>query len=358
MGGDVPYAPIDSKSGRGVSELLDLLLLSADLRELTGDTNVPAEGIVIESQCHPKKGMFATLIIKNGSLKQGQYLVAGATYAPLRMIEDFKGKRITSATFSSPVTVTGFSDLPPVGERFITVDDKLAARTRAEAAAQAASFRPAPSAEQLEEQADGSYILPIILKCDVTGSVEALEHELKKLDTDRVRLQCIHKGVGSIVESDIKHAAGSPQTLVLGFNVGVDARASELAERMGVAIGLFRIIYEVNEWVEARLTERIPVTEQEEERSRAQVLKSFSATKKSQTVGARVLSGTLEEGERVRVLRKGEELVQGRVESLQAGKSAVSRVESGNDCGAVLALALEQPLTYGDELVTFRITKR
>lgn len=353
MGGDVPYVPISSKTGAGIPELLDLLLLSADMQELQGDATRPAEGLVIESHVDPKSGITASLIIKDGTLHEGEYVVAGGSYAPLRRIEDFLGKRLKLATFSSPITVAGFSEVPPVGSVFVTVADKLAARTLAQSQSIYLNAHSGPPELSLTQES--RFVLPVVLKADVVGSLEAVKHEMKKQEDERTSIQFIHSGVGTITEGDVKHAAGSSHALVIGFNVGIDASAAELAERMGLTPVLFRIIYELSDWLPSAITQRRPKVRGEVVLAEAKVLKCFSASKKLQTVGARVLSGTLEVGQHIRIIRGSEILGEGRVDSLQSGKSSSKTVTEGTECGAQIDIALEGQLTHGDEIVAFTI---
>ena len=230
LGGSVPFVPISSKTGEGIPALLDLLLLAADMEELTGDPTMPAHGLVIESHCDPKRGVSAVLVIKDGSLKAGQYVVAGSACAPLRIIEDFRGKRITEARFSSPLMVVGFSDTPPVGATFHVVSDKKAAYAEIEVARAKERSGTGIIANNGVE-GDGVFVLPVVIKSDVVGSIEAIKHELRKHEDERTQIRVIHEGVGGVVEADIKVAAGTTRAIIIGFNVPVDAAAEESAER-------------------------------------------------------------------------------------------------------------------------------
>ena len=353
MGGDVPYMPISSKTGEGVSALLDLLLLAADLEELTGDTALPAEGLVIESHCDSKRGISAVLLIRNGSLRTGAYVVAGGAYAPLRIMENFLGNKIDGALFSSPIAVVGFSDIPPVGAPFTTVPDKKAAVALATEHASLASAVACAEAEAGE----GVFVLPIILKSDVVGSIDAIKHELRKHEDERTALRVVHAGVGAVSEGDIKMAMGSKNTIVVGFNVSVDAAAQELAERHAVDIARFSIIYDLADWIPGVISARRPKVSGEKILATAKILKCFSHNHKQQTVGCRVETGTLSNGDRVRLVRHDEETGRGHVESLKSGKSDVSKIEAGNDCGALLAMELDQEPHYNDTLIAFTVTE-
>ncbi len=353
MGGSISYAPIDSKSGRGIPELLDLLLLSADLEELTGDPTQRATGAVIESHCDPKRGISATLIVKNGSLKAGQYIVAGGAYAPLRIIEDFRGKKINEATFSKPIMVVGFSENPPVGAPFTVVDTKKEA---IDLARQNSATVNTPHATNMKDFGE-KFCLPVILKTDVVGSLDAIKHELRKFEDDRTALPVIHEGVGVIAESDIKYASGSKNCIVIGFNVSTDSAANELAERTGVTISTFSIIYDLSDWIRKTIEEVRPKVKREKALGQALILKCFSFTKKAQTIGCRVEAGELREKDRILIRRGDEELGRGKILSMKSGKSDTSLVTTGNECGIQIEMSLEDEPKYGDLLIAFTITE-
>jgi translation initiation factor IF-2 len=354
FGGSVPFVPISTKNGEGIPALLDLLLLAADMEELTGDPSVPATGLVIESHCDPKRGISAVLVVRDGSLQAGQYVVAGAASAPLRIMEDFLGKKIRTATFSNPIMVVGFSTTPPVGAVFTTVADKKHAQ--ALVTANSADVVIAPQIDHVAGDEETTvFTLPVVIKSDVVGSIDAIKHELKKHEDERTVIRVIHEGVGGVTEGDVKYASGSKQTVVIGFNVGVDAAAEELAERLGVELARFSIIYDLADWLPGAIGARRPKVSGEHELGRATLLKCFSFSKKHQTVGCRVESGTLHVKDRIAVSRRGEELGRGTILSLKSGKSDVSHVEAGNDCGAQFEVELDVEPTYGDEIRAFKI---
>lgn len=355
MGGDIPYTPIDSKSGKGIPELLDLLLLSADMQELTGDPTRKATGSVIESHCDPKRGISAVLIIKNGKLKSGEYVVAGGAYAPLRILENFLGKSIKEAQFSAPVVVTGFSDIPPVGAPFTVVPNK---KTALEKVKEYKEMHVVSANNDTSEAHNGDcFVLPVIVKSDVVGSVDAIKHELKKHANERTRIQIIHEGVGAIAEGDVKYASGNKQAVVIGFNVGVDKAAQELAERMGVEIATFAIIYDLTDWISGAIESRRPKVRGEKELGRAQILKSFSFTKKIQTIGCRVQAGELSAKDTIILKRGEEELGRGKILSIKSGASDVSRIGEGNDCGLQMEVTLSEEPKYNDTIVAYTITE-
>lgn len=355
MGGAISYSLIDSKSGKGIPELLDLLLLATDLEELTGDPTIPATGTVIESHCDAKRGISATLIIKDGTLETGAYVVAGQAYAPLRIVEDFLGKKIKNASFSTPIMVVGFSENPPVGETFTTVQTKKEALEMTHVVKLALHSNKAPSNGSNGD--DSKFNLPVIIKTDVVGSLEAIKHELRKHEDERTVIQIIHEGVGKIAEGDIKYASGDKDTIIIGFNVGTDNAAKELAERTGVEISQFSIIYELTDWIQGAIEARRPKIRRDEVLGTAKILKCFSFTKKAQTVGCRVETGELSVKDRIILKHGDEELGRGRIVSMKSGKSDTSKVSADNDCGLQIEVSLESEPVYNDTIVAFVVTE-
>lgn len=347
LGGDVAYALVSSKTGEGVPELLDLVLLSADLAELSADPDAPAEGFVLESTQDPKRGASATLIVKDGTLSLGEFVVAGGAYAPVRFIEDFRGARVEKAGPSEPARISGFSRLPSAGSLFAVARNKKEAEARALANTEppAAPLRGAAGGDSIAE-------LPLVIKADVAGSLDAIAHELGKLRHERAALRIVSSGVGSVSEADVKTASATGGA-VIAFNVATDQIAADAAERSGVGIFAFSIIYELSEKVAELLAERAPSATIEKELGRAMVLKIFSTSAKKQVIGARHISGALSAGSRIKLLRKGEELARGSIANLQQARSDVSEVRSEGDFGA--ELEARAALAYGDEIIAFEI---
>jgi len=350
-GGSISYVPISSKTGEGVQTLLDLLLLMADLAELSGDPTLPASGTVIESHCDPKRGISAVLLIKDGTLRTGSYVVAGAACAPTRLIENFRGAPVREASFSSPVMVTGFSTTPPVGSPFTVVGTKKEAQDLLRSYAPTVLNHCAPDGATGE----GCFSLPVVLKSDVVGSIDAIKHELKKHEDERTAIRVVHEGVGTITEGDIKQAGGSADTIVIGFNVGVDAAATELAERLGITIARFAIIYELADWLPEAIRTRRPAVCGEVELGAGTVLKVFSTSHKLHTIGCRIASGVFSVKDRIVCRRGNEELGRGHVQSIKSGRSDVSHINAPADCGMQLHIELDTELAYGDSVVAFTV---
>ncbi|MAJ97301.1 MAG: translation initiation factor IF-2 [Parcubacteria group bacterium] len=338
MGGDIPFNEVSAKTGEGVSELLDTLLLVAELEELTGDTAIPAEGVVIEAHRDPKKGVAATLIIKNGSLRSGEYIVADNSLAPVRIFENFEGKSIKEASFSSPVRIIGFDSLPSVGSTFRAYQRKKDAEL---AKGTASSNRPVMTA--LHEE-DERHLIPLIIKADATGTLEAIEHELLKLGNERIVINTILDGVGNVSESDIQTAlASTHDVLVVAFNVGIDASARDIAMQNEKEIHSFNIIYKLSEWLDEVIKSRIPKMEMEEQIGAAKILMYFSSMKNKYVVGGKVKEGQVVKNRKVRIKRANELIGSGVIKELQSGKQSVDTINEGDEFGAQIEadIALE-----------------
>lgn len=347
LGGDIAYAAISSKTGEGIPELLDLVLLAADLAELTADTEAPARGFVLESMQDAKRGSSATLILKDGSLETGSFVVAGDAFAPVRFIEDFRGKRTPKAGPSEPALVSGFSKLPPAGTPFKVVETKKEAE--AEAAKNAKEMQnPAPTVQTTGDQAE----LPIVVKADVAGSVDAILHELKKIVHERSRVNVISSGVGAVSEGDVKsaHTAGG---MVIAFNTGTENSARDLALRENVAIETFSIIYELSERIDSLVAARAPKIQIEEELGRGMVLKTFSSGAKKQVLGVRLVSGTFAVGGTIKIIRRDLEIARGKINNLQQARADVKEIRTDGEFGT--EIEAKEDAAPGDTLVMYTV---
>ena len=349
MGGDIAYAPISSKTGEGISELLDLVLLAADLAELTADPEATATGFVLESTQDPKRGASATLVIKDGTLTLDGFVVAGDAYAPIRFIEDWSGKRVEQAGPSEPVRISGFSKLPAAGLLFGIAKNKKEAEALA-----SENAKTITTGTERTAAVDGIAELPLIVKADVAGSVDAIVHELKKVTHERAAIRIIASGVGSVSENDVNTAHASGGTII-AFNVGTDSIARDRADRENVSILSFSIIYELSEKVAELLTGRVPALAGEKELGRAKVLKAFSSSAKKHVLGARYLSGVLTLGDRVRLMREDVEIARGSITNLQQARADVKEIKVEGDFG--IEIESRESATYGDELIAFAVTE-
>lgn len=353
MGGEVPWVAVSSKTGEGIPELLDLILLAAELEEVSADTTLPGTGLVIEAHVDQKRGNTATLIIGDGQVESGKYIVAGECLAPVRIMENFLGKPIKEALAGSPIRIVGFTPLPPVGTTWEVVANKKEAE--AKAAANRAALAKAAAAPAAKEGETTRVVLPIIIKTDVAGTGEAVVHELEKLPpNETLEVKVVTRGVGAITEGDVKSLAGSQTPgIIVGFNVKVELSARELALRLGITIATFEIIYKLAEWLTEEIETRRPRQEATEVTGAAKVLKFFSAQKGRVVVGGRVEQGTLQENAEVRIMRRDEEIGRGKITSLQSQKAAVKKVEAGQEFGMQLKADIEP--AAGDRLEAFTV---
>lgn len=345
-GGDISWVGISAKTGEGVPELLDMMLLLADISEFKGDVNASAEGTVIESNIDSKKGISATLIIKNGTLNRGSCVVAGDAWAPVRIFENFLGKSIDTATFSSPVEIIGWSKLPQVGSLFITVENKKEAELMAQSQAPKASIQATQTIDTTK------IVIPVIIKADAAGSLEGIEHELRKISHEHVTFTIMQSGIGPVSESDVKTAIGGTGARIFAFNVKTDASAAGIADRAGIPIETFDIIYKLSERLNTILSEQAP-SPTEEIRGTATVIKIFSQQKDRYTMGCRILTGTIKTGETVRIKREDLEIGMGKVKNLQHMKIDVEEVTDGKEFGTQIETKAE--IKTGDIVESVKI---
>ena len=347
LGGSVSFAGVSSKTGDGVPELLDLVLLTADLSELTADDSLPASGFVLESSQDAKHGTSATLIVKNGTLHTGVVAVAGPAFASIRFIEDFKASRIKEAGPSEPVSISGWSALPTAGQSFTTV----ASRKEAE--------RLVSTPEKIANtiailDASGKAVLPLVIKADVTGSVEAIVGLVEKLAHERVMLKILSAGIGTVGEADVKSAAAAGG-IIIAFHTKTEPAARDLAERTGVSIESFTIIYELEKRVGELLIERSPKMRSEEIVGEAKILKVFSKNGNKQVLGAKFISGSIALGAQVKIDRRGIELDKGKILNLQQARVDMQEIHTEGEFG--LQVETKTEIAGGDSLIAFRIVE-
>ncbi len=346
-GGTIPWVAVSAKVGTGITELLDTILLIADLEDITSDPSAPVAGIIIESHLDTKRGIAATLVVKQGTLTQGQFVVAGDGITTTRIMEDFRGKTIASAGPGTPVQLVGFNSTPVVGSAVVVFDKKKDAEKYVESLpTEASTTQSSPRAEDT--------IVPLIIKADVFGTVEAIEREISRIEVEGLHLKIIMKGVGTIGEGDIRMAQSDKNTIILGFNVGLESRARELSESTGVTIELFDIIYKLTEWLAIELEKRRPRVETREVIATAKVLKEFSRTKDRSVIGCRILSGTLTQGTKVSVIRRDFTIATGTLIEIQQAKQKVKEIIEG-ECG--LLVDCKHDIAAGDILEAFVMKK-
>ncbi len=343
MGGDIPWVGISAKTGEGVSDLLDMVVLAADLAELTGDTNASATGKVIETRLDKKRGNTATLIVTNGTLKSGSFVVSGKAFSPVRIMEDFAGRPLKEASLSAPAGIVGWSDTPEVGADFYTVASKKEAEVAIENASSTTDTNNTKVRTDLPT-------VPILIKADVSGTIDAILHELNKFQSDRIQVRVIDTAVGDVSVADVQNVSATENAIIVGFNVKVERPAKDLAERLGVEIDTFNIIYELSEWLENALKNRTPKRQEQVTTGKAKILRHFSVQKYTHVLGGRVDEGTLKLNQTVKVLRRDVEIGQGVIKNIQQAKSDVSQVTEG-EFGMQLETKTE--VAAGDYLEAF-----
>lgn len=341
MGGDIPWVGISALKGDGVSDLLDLVILAADMADLTGTPAHPASGVIIEGNLDSKRGNSATLIITDGTLESGQFVVSGQSFAPVRIMEDMHGKAIKEAGLSVPVGIVGWNTIPEAGAVFKTVTSKKEAEAMIES-------NPTPIMATHKKSALPT--IPILIKADALGTLDAIEHELSHFTSDRICVRVIDKGVGTITGNDVQNVSATSDAIIVGFNVKVDRTATDLAERLGVEIDTFSIIYELSEWLETALKNRTPKKEERVETGTVKILKHFSTQKYTHVLGGRVETGLLKLGQSVTITRRDIDLGRGVVKNLQQQKSDVKQVEEG-EFGMQIDSKVE--IAPGDVLIGF-----
>ena len=338
-GGSTIFVPVSAHTGEGIDTLLEMILLTAEVEELKANPKRRARGLVIEAELDKGKGPVATILVQKGTLKVGDSIAAGACSGKVRAMMDDKGKRVKEAGPSTPVEILGLSDVPNAGEILVaTENDK-------EAKSFAATFVSENKNRLLEEtkakmslddlfsqiQAGNLKELPIIVKADVQGSVEAVKQSLVKLSNDEVVVRVIHGGVGAINESDVTLASAS-NAIIIGFNVRPDATAKSTAEQEGVDIRLYRVIYQAIEDVEAAMKGMLEPIYEEKVIGHAEVRQLFKASGVGTIAGSYVLDGVFQRGCKVRITREGTQIFEGALASLKRFKDDVKEVRSGYEC--------------------------
>ena len=341
-GGDTIMVNVSAKTGEGVDDLLENVLLLADMLELKANPNRKARGVIIEAKLDHSRGAVATALVQNGTLHVGDMVVAGNAYGRIRAMVSSRGERVKNALPSTPVEIIGFGGVPEAGDEFMAVaDEKLARQVVEERAAKArASMVKNSSASTLEElysklEQGEVKDLNIIIKADVQGSVEAVKQSLEKLSNAEVRVRTIHSGVGAITENDVM-LAGIDGAIIIGFNVRPDAKAREAANRDGIDIRYYRVIYQAIEDMEKAMKGLLTPEFRENVIGHAEVRNVFKITGVGMVAGSYVTDGKLQRNAQVRLLRDNVVVYEGKLSSLQRFKDAVKEVADGYECGVCL----------------------
>lgn len=348
LGGDIPFVSISAKTGTGIDELLSMIILVADLNELKGNPQLNATGVIIESKCEPKRGISATCVIKDGTLKSGMFVATGKAIVTTRIIENFLGKTIKEATFSSPIKLTGFESMPEVGGIFYSFKTKKEAENYVRESEAENIINKNNKAETFTGK-----IIPIIIKTDVSGTIEAIEKEIGKLETNEISFKIISKGVGAINESDLKMGNVNKESIIVGFNTKLDNGARDLNETLKVKVETFDIIYKLIDWLKEVVEERRPRIETLEIIGSLKVLKTFGSTKDKHVVGGKVITGKIALGSKIRIIRRDFEIGTGKIVELQANKIKSKEIQEGNDCGIQVETKVD--IAPGDVFEAFEI---
>ncbi|MGH1508036.1 translation initiation factor IF-2 [Ralstonia solanacearum] len=360
-GGESPFVPVSAKTGQGIDDLLENVLLQAEVLELKAPVSAPAKGLVVEAQLDKGKGPIATVLVQSGTLKRGDVVLAGTAYGRVRAMLDENGKPAKEAGPSIPVEIQGLSEVPGAGEEVIVLPDERKAREIA--LFRQGKFRDVKLARQqaakletmLEQMSEGEVkTLPLIIKADVQGSQEALVHALNKLSTGEVRVQVVHGAVGGISESDVNLATAS-KAVIIGFNTRADAGARKLAEHQGIDIRYYNIIYDAVDEVKAAMSGMLSPEKKEETTGTVEVRQVFHVPKVGAVAGCMVLDGIVKRSSLVRVLRDNVVIFSGELESLKRFKDDVKEVKQGFECG--LSIKNFNDVKEGDQLEIYEITE-
>jgi translation initiation factor IF-2 len=360
-GGDVQFMPVSAKTGQGIDELLDAVLLQAEVLELKAPKDAPAKGIVIESRLDKGRGPVATVLVHSGTLKRGDVVLAGAVFGRVRAMTDENGKPVNEAGPAIPVEIQGLSDVPLAGEEVLALGDERKAREIA--LFRQGKFRDVKLAKQhaaklenmFEQMGEsGVKTLTLIVKADVQGSYEALQQALTKLSTAEVKVNIVHAAVGGITESDINLALAS-KAVVIGFNVRADGQARKLAESSGVQIRYYNIIYEAVDDVKAALSGMLTPEQKENRLGLVEVREVYRISKVGTVAGCYVLDGVVRRGAKVRIVRDSVVVHDGELDSLKRFKDDVREVKAGFECG--LSIRNFNDLQQKDQLEVYEIVE-
>ncbi len=360
-GGDTMFVEVSAKTGQGIDELLERVLLQAEVLDLKAPRDCPAKGLVIESRLDKGRGPVATLLIQAGTLHQGDIVLAGSVFGRVRAMLDENGRPVKEAGPSIPVEILGLSDVPMAGEEAIALLDERKAREIA--LFRQGKFRDVKLAKQhaaklenmFEQMGEGEVkSLPLIIKADVQGSQEALAHALAKLSTGEVKVNIIHSAVGGITESDVNLALAS-KAVIIGFNVRADAQARKLAQTTGVDLRYYNIIYDAVDEIKAAMSGMLAPEKKEQEIGLVEIRQVFRISKVGTVAGCYVLEGVVKRGAMVRVIRDGVVVHTGELDSLKRFKDDVKEVKAGFECG--LSLKNFNDINEGDQLEVFEVVE-
>ncbi len=340
-GGDIICVPVSARKGTGIDELLEYILLVAEIQDIKANPNRLATGVIIEARLEKNSGPTATVLVQQGTLKMGDNILVGAIAGKVRAMFNDRGKRIQKAPPSMPVSIIGLPEVPQAGDQLEVTADEKTAKQRAQLEAEKRKNESTPlgqvSLDTLYTQMQEGKVkeLNIVLKCDVQGSAEALKNALSKLSEENIKVRLIHEGIGNISETDV-HLAAASDAVVIGFNVKADGAAQRQAQKEGVDIRYYNVIYKLTDEIQAALTGMLEPTYREVVEGHAEVVQTFKAGKTTVIAGCRVIDGKLTRSSQARVMRKDEKVHEGKIESIRRGKDDVREVATGYECGIVL----------------------
>jgi len=347
-GGQVPAVKISAKEATGIDELLEMILLVAEMEELKADAIGPANGVIIESYLDSKRGATATFLVLEGILKVGQWVICGNTYGRVKILEDFQGKQINQASPSTPAVVIGLNNVPVVGERFKIVSSEEEAKTKS-------AIKKETKEYQAVTVPEGKKTFNIVLKTDVRGSLEAIEDSLAKIDLQEIDLNILKSEVGEISESDIK-TAYPINALIIGFRVKVPTDISNLAKRSNIKIRTYEVIYELFEGIRKEAAKLLEPEITREDLGKLKVLAIFRKEKSRMIIGGKVIEGKLINKTLLDIVRDEKKIGSGKIIQLQHNKKDVPEVEKGREAG--ILFEGEPVIEEGDILEVYREEKK
>jgi translation initiation factor IF-2 len=340
-GGDVVCVPVSARKGTGIDDLLEMILLVAEVQDIKANPNRPATGVIIEAKLEKSTGPIATVLIQQGTLKMGDNIVVGPLAGKVRAMFNDRGKRIQKAPPSTPVSILGLPEVPKAGDHLEVAPDERTAKQMAQKIAEERRSENVPLGQvsldtlYMQMQEGAVKELNVVLKCDVQGSAEAIKNALSKVGEENIKVRLIHEGIGNISETDV-HLAAASGAIVIGFNVKADGAALREAQKEGVDIRYYNVIYKLIDDIQAALTGMLEPTFREVIEGHAEVIQIFKAGKNTVIAGCRVTDGKIVRSAQARILRKNAKIYEGKILSLRRGKDDVREVATGYECGIVL----------------------
>ncbi|MDO8522807.1 MAG: translation initiation factor IF-2 [bacterium] len=349
-GGNVPFTEISAKEGKGIDELLETILLMAELENFTADSGKFAFGVVIESHLDKKRGNTSTLLVRGGTLKKGEYVVAGEAQTKVRILENFLGKSLDLGAPSSPVVVVGFDKLPQVGIEFKAFFSQKEASTEVQKFKEAQS-KPNAKQDAKTPQEGKRVVLGVVIKSDVFGSGEAIRHEIEKIKSEKIEIKFLRIEAGEVSLDDVKLVSSAKNSIIVAFKTSISQDVKDLAERRGVEMASFQIIYEISSFLKSRMVSILPAEIKRTVLGKAKILKLFKGEKDGQVVGGKVAEGALKKNAKYDILRRENKIGYGKIGNIQSGRANVGEVAAPDEFGAFCDSSVA--LAVGDTIEAF-----